>query len=116
MAVIPKVVIRRRGEAPSAIIITVSKQLYEKYIMSTLNSLVPIPAEIFRQFLLDKNVPFHETESVEMIYGETFFTIGIHKESSLFAAEDIKVCLSQKDCPVTYIDFIDYYAEKLKSI
>jgi hypothetical protein len=100
---------------PCAIIITVSDKLYKKYKMESLPIKNPISADLFREFLNKHNIPFVQNESATIMYGEKHFSIAMWKEAEFFAAEDIKNALS--NCPIkNYNDFVDYYAEYLKTL
>lgn len=103
------------GNKPCIIEITVSDELYKKYISEGHPIKNPILASDFKEFLDKFNLPYKDHESSSFVYNIDSFDVVFWKHTKFLDATDIKNALEPCETK-TYSDFINWYSEKLKSV
>lgn len=112
MPVIPMIGISK-GK-PCAILVTVSEKRYTEYMAYKIEVENPIPAKAFRDFLSKNKFPFEEVEQSVIAISNNPPLIYIWKFADFLDVSDIKNAL--ENVGGSYNEFIDYYANHLKTL
>lgn len=112
MPIIAIPVLRLNGKVGATTVLC-SEERYKLYMSEFTIFEYGVSSKVFKDFLRKKSIPFEEIEASVFLYGKEPFDLKIWKGAIQVDIYDVKKVLDDLEL---YSEFVEKYAEKLKSL